>query len=200
MRVGGPQNRLAIALIALLVAPGAALAIEGNDLSLGFHGSVVAGAGRVLPTRELEPAGTTFGMGFGFDYEWSHARIASTFFVGPGGSWSSSALRLSVDWIPLAGTWSPYLGAGVGAAIIGKKRPYEPSGEAILPPYLDLLPMLSLEAGVELFRNQGRQLLLGVDLELPWNRPYDCNADFSSCGYVWQLRYPEVALYARLAF
>ena len=200
MRGAEARRRSAAALILLLLATGAALADDRIDPSPRWHASFVVGAGRVLPTRAIDPVGTTFGAGMGADYEWSHARFGSTMFIGPGGSWSSSALRFSFDWLPFAGDWSPYAGAGAGIALIGKKRPYDNPEESLLPPYLNLLPMVSLEAGVELFRNRPQRLLFGLDLELPWSQPYECSSDFSSCGTVWRLRYPEVAVYARLVF
>ena len=108
----------------LLVLSGPALADDAVGPSrrplLGF----VLGAGRVLPTRAVDPAGMTWGLGVGLDYEWDHARVSSTLFAGGGGSWSSSALRFSIDWLPLAGDWTPYVGGGGGLALIGKKRPY----------------------------------------------------------------------------
>jgi hypothetical protein len=133
-------------------------------------------------------------------YEWDHARIGGAFFLGSGGSWSNSMLGVSADWLPLSGSWTPYVGAGGGLALIGKKRPWEYTGEQLVPPYLNLLPMLSMEGGVELFRNRPTRLLIGAEVELPWSRPYECNADFTSCGVVWRLRYPVVALKTRLIF
>ena len=193
-----PGSRFATALTLLLVVCGPALAEDAVGASPRPLAGFVLGAGRVLPTRGIDPAGMTWGFGVGVDYEWAHARIASTLFAGGGGSWSSSALRFSIDWLPLAGDWTPYVGAGGGLALIGKKQPYEPNGEQLLPPYLNALPMVSVEAGFEFFRNRARRLLLGLDLELPWSQPFECSPDLSSCGKTWRLRYPEVAVYARI--
>jgi len=200
VRRAGPGNRFAIALTFLLIVSGAAVADEDAGPPRRPLAGFVFGVGRVLSRHAPDPPGMNWGPGIAIDYEWSHARVGGTLFLGWGGSWSNTTLRFSADWLPLSGDWSPYFGAGAGFAIIGKKRDYEPNGEELLPPYLNGLPMLSVEAGAELFRTRRMRLLLGVDLEMPWSRPYQCSADLTSCGEVWSLRYPEVSFQARMLF
>lgn len=131
-RMRAPGSRFATALALLLVISGPALPDEPVGASRPLLWGFVLGVGRVLPTRAIDPAGMTWGLGMGLDYEWAHARVSSTLFAGGGGSWSSSALRFSIDWLPLTGDWTPYVGAGGGLALIGKKRPYVSNEENLL--------------------------------------------------------------------
>jgi hypothetical protein len=180
-------------LLALLLLATAARA-EGLSFAAG------AQAGEVFPSAVYQ-SGSNYGLGVGLDYEWRNARAGATLFFGGGGTWGSFALRADAAWLPLEGSWTPYVGGGAGFIALGQKRPVPDSGEGIGPGYMEGLPLLSLEAGVELLRDRRVHLLLGGQLDAPLSRPFECNnVDCSSAGYAWKVRYPATSLVARVVF
>jgi len=167
----------------------------------GLSFAVSAQAGEVLPSG-LHQRGPNWGLGLGADYEWPGFRSGTTLFFGGGGDWGTFALRADAAWLPLDGPWTPYLGGGIGFIGIGQKRPTRNEGEGIGPGYMELLPLLSLQAGAELLRDRGVHLMAGAQLDLPWSHPFDCNdpACTTGGGYVWKVRYPILSLVGRLLF
>lgn len=173
-------------LLAMFIAAGAARA-EGLSLAASAQG------GEVFPSV-IYSNGSNYGLGIGVDYEWQHARAGATAFFGGGGAWGSFALRADAAWLPLEGSWSPYLGAGAGLIFLGEKRPRDPYNDGLGPSYMEMLPLTSAEAGVEFLRDRRIHLLAGAQLDLPWSDP------FTGSGYTLKVRYPIASATVRLVF
>lgn len=188
--------------IGAFVCAAASLAVRAHAQEATRTGgpsfALSAQLGEVFSSRIGDQRGANWGLGIGLDYEWARARASATTFFGGGGQWGTFALRCDLAWLPLEGPWTPYIGAGGGLMGIGQKRPDPNPGEHIGPGYMEGLPLLSFQSGVELRRDRDVRVLAGAQLDLPWSQPYECSGN--SCGTVWKVRYPVMSLVSRIVF
>jgi hypothetical protein len=122
-----------------------------------------------------------FGLSAAYNYEAEYFRVA--FDVLGTGSKDFGAFLLGIDasWIPMAGDWSPYLGAGVGYMHVSENG-YSAGGAG-----------LTSEVGLEFLRLRKVRILVGAQGLLPL---YSLRST-TSTNTKWL---PLFLLHARVAF
>ncbi len=133
-----------------------------NQLRKSGRGSATIG----IP-MSLVGGGSAVGVTFGYLYESSGAR----FGFDLGGNWGSTGgmlwLSMLGHWVPLSGSWSPYVGGGAGLLSLWKNVTtgdpyygYSTSG--------GVGAGAKLEAGVQLMRLNSVRMEVGAQLYLPF--------------------------------